>query len=941
MEPAGSSRGFWDPGDEPGMKRKLGHAVLMAVLGLAPAADHAQQRCPNGVRVEGTVADPAGALIPGATVRGAGGEQATADGAGHYVLPCVTAGSGTLTARAEGFATATRKAGTPAGGAAHVNFQLALARVETDVQVSADANAMDPDRGPDTTSLNAAQVQRLPDDPDDLLRQLQVLASAAGGDPTAATITVDGFQNGSALPPKGSIASIRVNPDSFSAEYRGRESGGGVVEIVTKPGSDTWHGAAFFTESDGSFNATDPFSVTATPASKQRYGFELSGPAVKNRAGFSLALEKRDIDEFNVVNAFTLGADGAAAPLHQTISAPQRLWNASARSDMQMTPKDMAVISFSANANNLANQGAGGLVLAENGYASLESEYDLHLSNTFTPSATALHETRIGMSWKRTDETPNSTEPSLTVAGDFVGGGATSQNLNDRERDLEIDDDTMLTRGRHTVKFGAQSLGLFVHDFDPDTFNGAYVFGGGSAPVLGATNQPTGQTTTITALEQYWRALHGLAGGTPTTYQVTTGTALVPFTQWQVGLFVQDVFKILPQLTLNAGLRYQLHTTPGSFASLGPRAGIAWALNKKQTWVIRMHGGLFNNFPDNLGYVTDVHRLNGTRQRQTTVYSPSYANPLAPAAGSIAIRTAYEYPHSLAQPSTFIGYLNVEHDLGRHWITRGNFYWGEDWNSLRTVNVNAPLVASSVGTAPDPTVALLAPRPIAPNENIFQYQNSGHLNGYVTSFNLEQHSLKRIDTFFRYGHASFKANVVGDSSGVNSPQSSYSQRGESARVEWSRNNSFTLNGHAILPEAVEVAGEFDAGEGHNYTPVTGTDNNGDGNFNDRPSYAAAPGPGVYATKFGLLTTNTVNGDVPRNIGMMPWPIHLDMNVSRAFNLSKDKDRPRSVTVNARSANLLNHTNVTAVSTVVSSPTFSQPIAAEAARRIELGARFSF
>jgi hypothetical protein len=65
-------------------------------------------------------------------------------------------------------------------------------------------------------------------------------------------------------------------------------------------------------------------------------------------------------------------------------------------------------------------------------------------------------------------------------------------------------------------------------------------------------------------------------------------------------------------------------------------------------------------------------------------------------------------------------------------------------------------------------------------------------------------------------------------------------------------------------------------------------------------------------------------------------------LTRAFKLNpKNTDHPRTLTFNARSANLLNHTNVTAVGTVVSSPNITDPIAAETARRVELGARFAF
>jgi hypothetical protein len=174
-----------------------------------------------------------------------------------------------------------------------------------------------------------------------------------------------------------------------------------------------------------------------------------------------------------------------------------------------------------------------------------------------------------------------------------------------------------------------------------------------------------------------------------------------------------------------------------------------------------------------------------------------------------------------------------------------------------------------------------------------------------------------------------------------SPQSSYSNLGETGPEEWASRNTISFNGNVILPFRIEAATAFDARQGHPYNITTGTDNNGDGVFTDRPAYATATGPGVYATRFGLLTTNTVNGNVSANIGTMPGAIHLDVNLSRAFNLgAKNKDQPRMLTFSARSANLLNHTNVTAVNSVLSS-SLGQSVAAETARRMELGARFSF
>ena len=433
--------------------------------------------------------------------------------------------------------------------------------------------------------LGTQEVQRLSDDPDEFLRELQSLAAGGGGPSGSALVTVDGFQNGSTLPPKSSIASIRVNPDLFSSEYQHPPWLGARIEITTKPGAGPWHGALFFADSASPFNATDPLSATATPASRLRYGFELGGPITQKKSDVFFALEKRDINEFNVVDAVTLNSGGIPAPLQQSVPAPQRLWIGSTRADWQINANDLATVSFSSNVNSLGNQGAGGLVLAEAGYNSLVSEYDLRLLNTQTFGANLLHETRIGYSWKRTEQTPLSTEPSLQVAGYFVGGGSTTGDLNNRERDLEADDDVMLTRGRHTLKFGVQSLGLFSTTTIRTHSTAHIVFGGGSAPVLDANNNPTGETTTITPIEQYRRAVLNLPGGMPTTFQINSGTPLVPFIQWRLALYAQDGVKLNNHFTFNSGFRYQFQTAPSSFANFSPRLGVNWSLDKKSAWV--------------------------------------------------------------------------------------------------------------------------------------------------------------------------------------------------------------------------------------------------------------------------------------------------------------------------------------------------------------------
>ncbi len=772
---------------------------LILTSGLVASLAHAQQSCVNGIRVDGIVSDPTGAVIPGAQVRAVEGATATTDTAGRYVLPCVPATSTTLTVQADGFARGTVSARARRGGSIHVNLQLAVASVETDVQVGADASGIGSDSGAGTTVLNAQQVQQLPDDPDDLLRELQILASSGGGDPTATTIGVDGFQNSSALPPKSSIASIRINPDSFAPElqwHRGR------IEIITKPGADKFHGALFFTDSNGILNATDPFSTTSTPAGRQRYGFELTGPILPKKLDFALTLERRDIDEFSIVNAKTLDPSYSITPLHQTVRAPQRLWIGSARGDLQVSKNDIATLSWSTNVNDQGNQGVGGLVLQEAGYSNDVSEYDLRFLNTLTLNANTLHETRIGYSWKRTLQIPNSTSPNLQVAGYFTGGGATSQNLNDRERDLEVDDDIIASRGKHELNFGLQSITSFVHDYNPNTFNGAYVFGGGSAQALDANNAPTGQMTTIDGMKQYRRTLLNLPGGAPTTYEVTTGNAVVPVRQAQVSLYGQDTMKVLPRLSVTFGLRYQLEVHPNSFPNFRPRLGFLWSPDKKAKWTVGAHVGLFTIW-DTPANLAEVERLDGSRQRQYTVYSPSYNDPLVPIAGSIQVSTRNQFSPGVGQSPDFQFAARVAHEFPHHWTAQFEYGFGADWQSSRVININAPEVADSVGVAPNPSAALLAPRPIAPNENIMQYQTYGHSRGAVYTANVKQNSYKRFNLNATYWYLDFRENPQ-------TPQSTYNAQGDSGRPDWMRRGGISVLGVLQLPYKVELDTQFSA-----------------------------------------------------------------------------------------------------------------------------------
>jgi hypothetical protein len=905
---------------------------LLPVLLSFTTALVSAQSCPHTGTLTGVVLDPTGAIIRGASIQVFSTEGSIrttlSDSAGRWALACLSSGSYRVQVDSPGF----QQVQIPAlqvtsDGTSSRTVKLLIQSVTEDVEVAS------ADRSPQSGGANiltGKQLDGLAEDPDDLQRQLQALAAASGGMPGSALITVDGFQSPSALPPKSSIQEIRISPDMYSAEYEYPPYAGGRIEVFTKPGQDKVHGALFGVLGSHVWNANDPFSTTGTPASKQREGFELSGPLLNHkRADFALDLDHRSIDENVVVNATVLSSANIPVLFNQTVATPQRLWLANARTGWQLGSKDTLTVSFAANDNSTGNKGVGGLVLEEAGASARVSEYDLRAVNTTFIAKNLLHSSRVGLSWKTTEQTPNSTAQQVSVAGSFTGGGSTSGQLHDAERDLEFDDEVYLSLKKHTIKSGVQLFGAFIQDYDPDTFNGSFLFGGGSAPALDGS----GATLTITGLEQYRRALAGLAGGRPTTYSQTSGTASIPLQQWTVAFYAQDDWKVNSRLSFSGGLRYFTQTAPTVVDGFAPRLGFSYALGKKQSWVIHARTGLFYA-PIGSALSLETVRLDGQRQRSLTVYSPDFTNPLGSPGSTPPIERQRRFAAGVGITPSSQSQFSVEHTFFKSWSVNANVYYTASWGVLRSFNANAPILSTTSG-AP-----AAAPRPLAPNLNLFEYGETGRFAGPYAFVGVN-HFTQRFSLISGYLYNGFRTNAENPNV---FPQSSYLQTRDWARPTGSPTHSLFAVIIYSLPFKIGSTTNLSVASGAPYDVTTGFDNNGDGVFNDRPSLVSSTGPGVYSTRFGLLSTNLASGNLQRNIGTMPSTVHLDLSLNRSFTL---KEKHGSVThqqtlrFDARSSNLLNHANYTAVDGIVGTPQFTQPVTADFGRRIELGARISF
>ncbi len=907
--------------------------MLCSVLFLCGSAG--AQQCPADTSLAGVVRDSTAALIPGSKI--------TLDGEtphpvlresgpdGRFTFRCVAPGRHQLTVSAEGFAPAVIQVTLPHAG--DVAFRLVPA-AEASVTVQADdAERAAPPGGGNAITLQGKQLEALADDPDDLLRELQQLAAASGGNPANTTISVDGFQDSAQLPPKDSIAFINVSPDIFSAEYREPPFSGARVEVFTKPGAKAYHGALFATNSSSFLNARDPFTTTNGTIGKQRYGFSFNGPIRKQGSNFRLDLEHRSIDETVAVNAITPDANGNPVNTLDTVPIPQRLWEGNARVDWQLGPKNFAFVSFSANVRDLQNQGVGGQTLREAGYDAGQNDYTIEASNITTISPRLVHEARASYEHFTVTDIPNSTAPSLQVAGFFTGGGAAVGNDRDHRNRIEYDDDFILTTHKHLIKSGVQLLYYYRTADVTLNFNGTYIFSG---------YQPLDPTAPrVSALQQFQQAQAqpGQPGSTATEFNNVAGTPHVTVSQVRFSAFFQDNIKFNPKWSLFYGLRYFLESDPANFNSIAPRFGFAYTPDRKQTWVLKGHVGLFNGeYPSD--DAQELHREDGVERITSLLYNPVYAPGGNPLAGTNPIHAQRTLAPGFDQGVYLIGEVSISKDLPFGFNLNAQTVFLRFLTDGRTVNVNQPLNGDPYG-----------PRPFAPNLNILQAQNSGRGQGHGEFIGLSNFKRKRAQFFFGALHQDIRDNT--DDKLFFQPQSAYTDAGETVRRTGNPLWSMFGNVNVALPYKLSLAGTGYANGGSPFNLLTGADNNGDGNFNDRPQYApagaVADNKTIFATPLGLLTNAgaIINGipvaPISRNAGALPWNFHIDANLQRAFKLTRDAKAPRqqTMTVNVRSANFLNHTNVTAEGSVLGTPQFLVPVAADTARRIEFGLRYSF
>ncbi len=136
--------------------------------------------------------------------------------------------------------------------------------------------------------------------PDELATELSALAGPSAG-PNGGQVYIDGFTGGQ-LPPKSSILAIRINSNPFSAQYD--EAGYGRIEVLTKPGTDKFHGSSSFQLGDKVFNTSNPFLGSQNVQPNYYTIFALGNVTGPIRPGMSFTLggSYRNIQNNAIIN---------------------------------------------------------------------------------------------------------------------------------------------------------------------------------------------------------------------------------------------------------------------------------------------------------------------------------------------------------------------------------------------------------------------------------------------------------------------------------------------------------------------------------------------------------------------------------------------------------------------------------------------------------------
>lgn len=851
-------------------------AFAAAAVASAPAA----AQTPAPARLLVTVADPSGAVIPGATVTIAGDDAATksattpsvkASDKGLATIENVPPGRYTIQAEFTGFEPGQLKnVALKSGDNRHV-VVLKLKAVEESVQVSQDrqAAAANP-RAAFGATLTAEEIKGLSDDPAEMAQQL---IDMAGGN---AVIRVDSFLGGP-LPPKALIRSIHIVRDAFAAENHSAEAD--EINIITQPGVGSLKGEGRSRVRDGSMSGQSPFTERKGPEQIQNYDASVGGTVIPQKASFSLSGGSRHSYDTPI---FTVALPEGQQSGILNIRRPADGWTTFDLFDYAVTKDQILRFSYDQTNSTSKNLGIGAYDLPGRAYNRSSQDYEFRVQESGPLGRRTFATTRLELNWTRSSSHASLEAPTIRVTDAFTSGGA--QVAGGRhDLDFEFASDLDHIRGIHSIRAGVLLEGGSFRTDDAQNYLGTYAF------------------TSLAAYD----------AGRPATFIVRIGNPLIEYRNVNAGVYVQDDMRIRKGLTISPGLRYEAQTHVSDYNNFGPRIGLTWAPFKSGRTTLRASAGVFYNWL-NAGVYEQTLRVDGVRQQELIVDDPDY--PVPSTGGTVPPVNRYQLSPDLQLPRNFRISAGIDQALTskvRLAISYSRLRFSQ---VLRGRNMNAPVG----GVRPDPTYA-----------NVIEVTSDGQQHSQQIQTTLMVNLTPRgraADGLLNWRRANLRgtytlAKVENNTDGPFIPPPSGTLATEWGPAPNDRRHRFSFSITSLALRNLNATFRVEGGTGAPYNVTTGLDNNGDLIFNDRPA-----GLGRNAARVSSLITPALN---------------LSYAIPLGPSGAGDAEGRYRLMFTLQIANLTNRFNYTGYSGVMTSPFFLQPTAVQNPRKVDIGVSFTF
>jgi hypothetical protein len=774
--------------------------------------------------IEGTVMDPSGAVIPRALVKArnihtAATFAAAANESGLFEFVVLPVGTYELTITHDGFAPLIQKdLLVTVGSRINLTLTLALATKPEAVVVNGGAPMLETTRSQVSTTVDSRSISELPVNGrnfnDFLLltpgvaRDARTQMASFAGQRSMNSLLVDGTdmnQNHFGLP-MGSVGEtapyqfslsvveeFQVNSNAYSAEL-GR-AGAGVISVVTKSGTNEFHGTAFWYYRDKSMNATDFVNKLnggpQSPYHFNQFGSTVGGPLVKDKLFFLASYDgqRSEIQNpvfLNLPASFTFSPDPSVAAYEQNalayLVARSGFWNQTFNQDAYFTKLDWQMarshlLTGRWNRQRFTGEGQenrGPQNSFEHTGTTSVNRDSLSFSLTSTLSSSRVNVARF--SYVNSDQpgTAYSANPEASVFQDgqlvlTVGRNVMSPREN-LIHQLEWSDTLSFFRGRHSFKFGGNALWDQITFFSRVLFSGSYRFNGLAS---------FGRSLAGTALPQqgeFYRQTFSASG-------MPGIKAHADFTEWAA--FAQDEWRVAPQFTLNFGVRYDLQViakptmknpspalarfgldtsfVPRDPNNAAPRLGFAWTpLANTKRFLVRGGYGIYYGmtpslmtsrafFQNGVTVATDTFRAGTSAAAIIPAYpntlcgppDPSGISPNCPAPNVPGGNPTLVFfsPHYV-QPYTQQGSLGIEFEPLKDMSLSVGYLWVKGTHLQRTQDINL-LAASTAEIGIAGTTALLTykkfpnERPLEDFDRIWNFESAANstYHGLVLQLN--------------------------------------------------------------------------------------------------------------------------------------------------------------------------------------------------------------